>query len=596
MFYIIDMTDFRDPFPELSQVVDIGGDRYFMGSQKPIELGFKSRIDYINSFGTDRRAEYLIRKYLFLDLKSKRKLVFDPSDERNELITLLKKRSQQLKLSKEFTSSVLKNTLIQRSYINIEKLIQELEGNEYKGISFPKLPDISLPCSTAKKYIKSIPEDRLFQLILEIAWYLLHPDKLPKNIECDWAKLIKKLDTIRIGDIVSDIKNSDTNKQHSEQPFNYFKKINLQHITKADSLQNALDEAKEMAIQVQGENTNDTMKERIKTLLNILVIKKYLNNNVENDQDLMKIIDSPNAINNLTKTIITNPMSGGGHISNVENSQLNISVGIAMKPLFNYFKVVFDPIYSLLESSFNAYISKIKSTPTDKKVIIPMLTKLLHIANNIRPYDIVNTTGNKLNTYGIYKITNIDPSLLLFMNEMLESTRKYVNNFSQDTDKYTFNKQIFNLPKVRLSTVTNKYNTGYTDPKSIPYMQFFTVNGNIKLMPKNAFLKSNDPNMTSDTYKALNDFLTPDSIYISCTKSENAIEDIPMNVYSIDFEKVDFKSESLNIDNNITNYFNKNKTNNYKLDKLTALEKYVIYNNAELALSIFIAFKDLMPK
>jgi hypothetical protein len=44
------MSEFRDPFPELPQVVDIGGDRYFMGPQKPIELGFKSRKDFINSF------------------------------------------------------------------------------------------------------------------------------------------------------------------------------------------------------------------------------------------------------------------------------------------------------------------------------------------------------------------------------------------------------------------------------------------------------------------------------------------------------------------------------------------------------------------
>ena len=44
------MTEFVDRFSDLPQVIDVGGDRYFMGPQKPIELGFKSRKNYLDAF------------------------------------------------------------------------------------------------------------------------------------------------------------------------------------------------------------------------------------------------------------------------------------------------------------------------------------------------------------------------------------------------------------------------------------------------------------------------------------------------------------------------------------------------------------------
>jgi hypothetical protein len=44
------------------------------------------------------------------------------------------------------------------------------------------------------------------------------------------------------------------------------------------------------------------------------------------------------------------------------------------------------------------------------------------------------------------------------------------------------------------------------------------------------------------------------------------------------------------------NYFNQHKTPELYLENLVNLTPYVIFNDAELALSIFIAFKELMPK
>ena len=260
------MSEFRDPFPELPQVVDIGGDRYFMGPQKPIELGFKNRQDYIKSFTDDSNTEYLIRKYLYLSLKGKQRLTFEDPKEKAQLIAILKKRADKLESSKEFTSSTLKNTLIQRSYVNIQRLIQQLEGPDYKGIGFdlPKLPDISLPCTKAKKYVRQIPEDKLHKLIIEIAWYLLHPDDVPEKVSCDWAKTIKQLDTLRIGDIVEKIK-AEQDAKGLQKPANYFEGKNLTPGVKSKSFKNALDQAQKMAGMIQGDAANEAMKKRLQT-------------------------------------------------------------------------------------------------------------------------------------------------------------------------------------------------------------------------------------------------------------------------------------------------------------------------------------------
>lgn len=586
------MSDFMDPFPELPQVVDVGGDRYFMGPQKPIELGFKSRQDYLNSFGSDKQTEYLIRKYLFYSLANKRKLAFDDPKEKAALITLLKKRAAKLELSKEFTSSILKNTLIQRSYLNIQRLIQDLEGADYKGTIMPQ--EVSESCNNAKKYIRQIPEDRIFQLVLEIAWYLLHPDEVPKKVECDWVKLVQDLDTLRLGDLIGQIRGEEGPKGAGDlkKPFNYFKKINLEAVAKAPSKQNALDAAKDMALRMDGDDTNAEMKERLKTLLNILEIKKYLRNDLPVNKDRLKIIDVP-AAEQISRSLITNPL----HSTNIQSggATLDKPLGVAFNPLFDYFKTVFDPVYSILASSIDRYSAN-QQKANIKTSLLPQLTTLLHICNNLNPGE----EGDGVqNTYGVYRITNVDANVISFINKMFGFTRTYLDKFgADDAKKNVFNQQLFKLPKVRLTSLLNKnLNPNvYKDGDYIPYIQFFTVggSGNITLLDKSKFMTKDGA--TEELLTGVQDFFKPSDLYIVCTKSDNDKENIPMNVYEIDFDAVDVSDNGLTINSIPENYFNKNKEPAVFLDGLVTLDPYIVYNDAELALSIFILFKELMPK
>jgi hypothetical protein len=114
-------------------------------------------------------------------------------------------------------------------------------------------------------------------------------------------------------------------------------------------------------------------------------------------------------------------------------------------------------------------------------------------------------------------------------------------------------------------------------------------------MSKDKFMDPKKPEMTEQVFNAVNDFFTKDNIYILCTKSDNIKENIPMNLYEIDFSQIDVSQTGMEI-KTPENYFNKNKEPEMFFEKLVMMTPYVVFNDAELALSIFIAFKELMPK
>ena len=76
-------------------------------------------------------------------------------------------------------------------------------------------------------------------------------------------------------------------------------------------------------------------------------------------------------------------------------------------------------------------------------------------------------------------------------------------------------------------------------------------------------------------------------------------------MYEIDFDSIDVAENGIKIEHLPDNYFNleenkektgkTEKTDELFLDKIVTIKPYVVFNDAELALSIFTAFKELMP-
>lgn len=542
------MTEFIDPCPELPLTVDIGGELYYLGSEKPVELAYKSRKQFQDDFGKDPKIECLLRRYLYFSIR--RSFRFQSDTDKNLLIHILKKRAQQLKESQQFSSSILKNTVFQRTYLNIQKLLEDIQAPEQKGIFNDvsiSLPKFSLPCSKAKQYIKEIPNHDRFKLALELSWYLLHPDKIPNDIECDWAKLIKELDTMRLGGL-----NSIAHKiDEIGIPQNY--------LTTSQKALNELDNAKQLAKKIQGGAANESMKNRIKLLLNVLEARRFLNGDIP-DTNQLDIINTVNVTHN--------------NKSKNENKSLDKPINLAMMPLFNYFKIVYDPVFSLLEPVF-----QINGLHNIQSVILPQMMTLLHICNYIN--------FNRSEQYGIYRVTNIAEELLELMNRILNFTGIYINKLNDDKKSHIFTQQLIKLPKVRLTSLLHKYETLYKKVDSMPYIQFFIVNNNLKI--------KEEINVNEKLYLESSSFFTPDNIYIGVSKQNDIFENIPLHVYDIDFQSVNYNTMNIKIDNLSDNYFNLHNQQ-LQLEEVADIQPYITFNDAELALSILIAMKEIMPK
>jgi hypothetical protein len=564
------MGDFVDLYPTLPTVIDVGGIKYYMLPGKPIQDVYKSLDEYLRTFGDNSDDQRILRQYMGFSLQSKKRLKFESPEDKQKLIDILKRRATQLQRSQEFSSSILKNTIFQRSYLNIQKIIGDISGTGAKSAEVVKSEEGD-KCIKAKTAVKAIPEDRLFFILLEIAWYLLHPDNIPKDIQCSWAELIQGLDTLRLREIVEQIKLHQSSAD--ESPVNYFTKAGLGEIKKSKAT-NALVMIKEFVDKMDGDNANKEMKNRLEILLNVLKMKKYIDDSSPINAGTGKA---------LTNSLITNPMRGGAFTNKIDKP-----LGQAMLPFFDYFKAVFDPIYTFLETQLLAKVSN--TNGSIKSVTIPQLVTMLHICNNIKPVNDASMPDQL--SYGMYRVTNIGGDILGFFKNMLNHTAGYIGGSTlPDPDSIKkFGEQLFKLPKVRLTSLIEG-DALYKDPATLPYTRFLVLDINFKL-------KDTVPD------GPLKEFFKLEDLYILCTNSKNndiIDKDIPMNLYTIDFESVNVSEAGLS--SVVPEKDIAKPAGGAGTDKPAVLDNYidmtpagVVYNEAELALSIFILFKQLMPK
>ena len=194
------------------------------------------------------------------------------------------------------------------------------------------------------------------------------------------------------------------------------------------------------------------------------------------------------------------------------------------------------PLFDYFKTSYPIY-SFFEDCIISKKPKLSSLLELLTICNKIRFKEL----------YGIYRVKT---DTLPFIKCLLKSTK------TKDT---------LQLPNAKLSL--NKSNT-YSAHSSI---RFFTVGTNLLIPTKNKFIRKTK--LSENIYDELS-FFDKQHVYIAYTKS--VTDDIPMNLYDVNdvFDKIDFTKKTT-------------------LDELVDLTN-IILNDAELALSVFIAFKENM--
>ena len=338
-----------------------------------------------------------------------------------------------------------------------------------------------------------------------MAWYLSHFGDVKKDIRKEWAKVVTTID-----------KNS---KNQSDKALfkNMFSKLEV-----------------DKAI---ASTENIDIKNRIRELVDILQMKTVATN---------ATITAP------IETVITKVGAEDPFDKNIWE---------AMTPLFEYFRGVYDPVFTIIDHSIQ-YITQLSVTSVKHNIspsIIPQLLTLLHVSNNITEP-------------GVFKIINASKELVQF----IELQQVYILNYMKKTDG-SYKDHITKLPKVTLESFTK---VKCKEQKMNYVSQFFIVDSNLDIPRKNDFMKIHN----SDTYDALKGLFKSNTLYMSHSSGST-----PMNVYELDLEKVDTNNLRIPAKFLDRSYFSKNK---FKLEDL--LEPNKIYNQSVLALSIFISFKEMI--
>ena len=264
---------------QLSETIQVGGARYALGSRA--HSGFKNRKQFQQDFDAGPDTEHMFRTYFKVDPLSEGQNMLprfqqgtDPLSEGQHMLprfqrgtdplsenkstlslpkgqeaSLLRKkllaRLRKMQHTNEFTSMDLKNKKLQHEIVQMERLIESLDQSP--SASLTTSLTTSLTALNKPATMHDISENDKLEFIIKVAWFLLHIDDLPKDVQEKWKGIRKQTEEMSISYLLRQM-NEVTPPQES---LNYFKNMNTNQ-------------------------SNDEMKKSVQSLLDILHIKKYL--------------------------------------------------------------------------------------------------------------------------------------------------------------------------------------------------------------------------------------------------------------------------------------------------------------------------------
>ena len=480
--------------PDLYQsVIDICGDRYDLNPDgQRIAFIQGNRADFLETFGgyniPVERIEYLFLNYFPFGQTI---VKFLSSKDKKDVISILTQRQAQLN-TQQYISEYVYSIPYQRYIIDIYTLLSTL-----KDIPFGEV-DLS-----------SISKKNYFRILLEMAFYLSHPDQVTNEIKREWAAVLSSMD-INLDDTTPDA----------------FKTL-FRNIANVSNVSNV-------------SNVPDDMKSRIMALIDILKMKN----------------------------MIANPVHGGG-----EFEELDHHIWSATLPLFDHFRDVYDPIFTIIEGSIK-HITQLSATSVKHNIgpaIIPELLTLLHVSNHVTEP-------------GVYRIKNASKELVQFielqLSCLLESGEPY-KEYAVALPKVYLSSLLKRRATTPIAKVKAKESAKQKQKKKY-ITQLYMVDSNLDVPYKKDFVKEHKP----ETHDALRNLFKKNTIYLT-----HSAGNTPMNVYEVDLDKVRIHDSTISAKSLVHNYFTKNETP--PLEKLVTTNK--IYNQAVLALSIFVSFKEMGP-
>ena len=199
----------------MNSIIEIGNMKYNVGG------GCKKYHDFKNTFGHDSDTEYILRKYMI-----PKRPHFDPPSDKDKLITILQKRAQMLRHSNEFNNSSVKNKIFTQQLAKLEEDIRELRPVSPSCVSCVSPSRSPSHVSFKPSSIPFESYDHRMDLVLELAWILLHPRGNPNEIERSWKDHVNNRDTLHLDDAIKLLHKEDEDEDEDEDEEHMKKHVN----------------------------------------------------------------------------------------------------------------------------------------------------------------------------------------------------------------------------------------------------------------------------------------------------------------------------------------------------------------------------------
>ena len=182
----------------LADIVDIGGECFNITGTMPngtnqngkndtrtYDLFCKSKKEFTQTFGPILGIDglRLIRTYLPYQ---KKQLQGMKERDKEPLKAILIKRMEMLKASNQHSNQSIKNMQFIHYYNNLQTLLKEIDRAE-DSPSTVSLSDLEA------RIRDKFPKERIYYVLMELAYYLLHPDRIQTNAD-SWTALLDEVE------------------------------------------------------------------------------------------------------------------------------------------------------------------------------------------------------------------------------------------------------------------------------------------------------------------------------------------------------------------------------------------------------------------
>ena len=560
------------PFPP-SDYVDIGGECFNItgttdappetqiNTTKSYDFICKSKTQFEKTF-KDIFVKFpntvrLFRIYLPYQKEQLRGIT---DKDKVDLKAIIEARITSLQESVKHSNQSIKNMQFVKYHDNLKNLIKEIDATT-ATTSTTSLSDLQ------GRIVGKFSKKRVYYVLMELAWYLLHPKEITTNSD-SWMKLLDAVETLNLGTFIKKI--------HETKPHDM--RIDVDRVGEADKLDKG----------ISPPDASAELKKRLESILQLFVAQKYLKAPLKTN-DKGPLVNEK-TIKELSGKLPESMISGGGgnntssknnkNAMNVNSFKISSeSVANMMKPFYDFFKEKYDPITSVLSSELPDGLS------------LASLSKLLFICQKI--------TSQSPIQHGMYRITNIDPSIIEFLRTQLGLIQAYVNDASRtDEERKSFTDMAGFVPIVSIKSLLNKFGKSghYTDPETIPTVRIMMTGMNIDPYVTKDDMKIDikDDFQKEQIYQAATTFFTDQSIYLVCNEAKAT--HTSMNVFEVNYLDVNVSKNEWKVNNMEENYFNKFKEPPLFLEDVMDVKSNIVYNHGMLALSMFIASEELLPK